>query len=73
MVLTLVLRSVQEIKAMRGAGLSETDSSRFLPALNWLRSAPSDLVKWSGPKHPVMVLGGLLTQHQALNSPCTKN
>lgn len=29
MVLALVLRSVQEIKAMRGAGLSEMDSSLF--------------------------------------------
>lgn len=66
MVLALVLRSVREIKAMRGAGLGETDSGLFSLLLIGSGLAPSDLVYWSGPKHPVMMLGGLLTQHRAL-------
>lgn len=51
--------SVQDIKEMRGGGSQRDGQQPILPALNWLGSAPSDLVKWSGPKHPVMVLGGL--------------
>lgn len=64
-------RSVQEIKEMRGGGESggpQRDGQRpVLSAPNWLRSAPSDLVKWSGPKRPVMVLGGLKPAAPALN------
>lgn len=51
--------SVQDIKEMRGGGSQRDGQQPILPALNWLGSGPSDLVKWSRPKHPVMVLGGL--------------